>query len=277
MKVVIDTLKREGAARRLHRARRRRAAQRGVRQGGRRRRLLPRRRGRRRDRQAAASAPARPRLAAEPPGPSVRRLTWRRAARHRAAARWPASCAPCSPGRARRRRGALPAGQPAQPPRAHRPGVARACVDDDGRRARTVFVAYADCGTGGALDAFLAEHPAIERLPGAHCYEFFAGSRALRRAARRRARHVLPDRLPGQALRRAGVAGARPRPPSRAAADVLRQLPPARAAVAARRPAVVDAGRGRGRTARARVRARAHRARDRSPPPSPSASPAGSR
>jgi len=39
-----------------------------------------------------------------------------------------------------------------------------------------VFVAYADCGTGGALDLFLAEHPGVERLPGAHCYEFFAGS-----------------------------------------------------------------------------------------------------
>ena len=39
-----------------------------------------------------------------------------------------------------------------------------------------VFVAYADCGTGGALDAYLAQHPGIGRLPGAHCYEFFAGS-----------------------------------------------------------------------------------------------------
>jgi Protein of unknown function (DUF1638) len=41
---------------------------------------------------------------------------------------------------------------------------------------RELFVAYADCGTGGGLDAFLDEHPGIERLPGAHCYEFFAGS-----------------------------------------------------------------------------------------------------
>jgi len=39
-----------------------------------------------------------------------------------------------------------------------------------------LFVAYADCGTGGALDAFLVEHPGVDRLPGAHCYEFFAGS-----------------------------------------------------------------------------------------------------
>lgn len=41
---------------------------------------------------------------------------------------------------------------------------------------RRVFLAYADCGTGGLLDALLAEHPGVGRLPGAHCYEFFAGS-----------------------------------------------------------------------------------------------------
>jgi hypothetical protein len=41
---------------------------------------------------------------------------------------------------------------------------------------RPVFVAYADCGTGGALDALLADHPGVERLPGAHCYEVFAGA-----------------------------------------------------------------------------------------------------
>ena len=37
-----------------------------------------------------------------------------------------------------------------------------------------VFVAYADCGTGGLLDPVLAEL-GVERLAGAHCYEFFAG------------------------------------------------------------------------------------------------------
>lgn len=37
-----------------------------------------------------------------------------------------------------------------------------------------VFVAYADCGTGGAIDAVIEEE-GIERLPGAHCYQFFAG------------------------------------------------------------------------------------------------------
>lgn len=37
-----------------------------------------------------------------------------------------------------------------------------------------VFVAYGDCGTGGLLDAVLDEF-GVERLPGAHCYQFFAG------------------------------------------------------------------------------------------------------
>lgn len=36
-----------------------------------------------------------------------------------------------------------------------------------------VLVGYADCGTGGALDALLEERD-VARLPGAHCYEFFA-------------------------------------------------------------------------------------------------------
>lgn len=37
-----------------------------------------------------------------------------------------------------------------------------------------VFVAYGDCGTGGMLDRVLDEFGA-ERLPGAHCYQFYAG------------------------------------------------------------------------------------------------------
>ncbi len=38
-----------------------------------------------------------------------------------------------------------------------------------------VLIGYGDCGTGGALDAVLARHDA-ERLPHAHCYEFYATS-----------------------------------------------------------------------------------------------------
>ncbi len=37
-----------------------------------------------------------------------------------------------------------------------------------------IYVAYAECGTAGALDRVLAEE-GIQRLPGAHCYAFFTG------------------------------------------------------------------------------------------------------
>ena len=40
-----------------------------------------------------------------------------------------------------------------------------------------VFVAYADCGTGGELDKVLDLH-GVERLPGAHCYGFLTGNAA---------------------------------------------------------------------------------------------------
>lgn len=37
-----------------------------------------------------------------------------------------------------------------------------------------VLLGYADCGTGGILDDLCAQE-GIERLPGAHCYQFFTG------------------------------------------------------------------------------------------------------
>ena len=40
---------------------------------------------------------------------------------------------------------------------------------------RTIFVAYGECGTAGQLDAVLAQE-GVERIPGAHCYEFLAGA-----------------------------------------------------------------------------------------------------
>lgn len=43
--------------------------------------------------------------------------------------------------------------------------------------ARPVFLGYADCGTGGGLDALVErEGGRVTRLPGAHCYEFFGGA-----------------------------------------------------------------------------------------------------
>ena len=56
------------------------------------------------------------------------------------------------------------------------PGRVRGAIREARADFEQVFVAYADCGTGGALDRVLAEE-GVERLPGAHCYEFFAGQR----------------------------------------------------------------------------------------------------
>jgi hypothetical protein len=53
------------------------------------------------------------------------------------------------------------------------PGRVREAIHAARGRYAKIFVAYADCGTGGLLDAVLAEE-GVERLPGAHCYEFFA-------------------------------------------------------------------------------------------------------
>lgn len=53
------------------------------------------------------------------------------------------------------------------------PGAVRAAIHEERPRYRTLFVAYADCGTGGLLDAVLAQE-GVERLAGAHCYEAYA-------------------------------------------------------------------------------------------------------
>jgi len=60
------------------------------------------------------------------------------------------------------------------------------------RRARAdgydrIFVAYADCGTGGMLDRVLQDE-GVSRLEGAHCYEVYAGRAAFA---------ALHDREPG--------------------------------------------------------------------------------
>ncbi|MDZ7786657.1 MAG: DUF1638 domain-containing protein [Halofilum sp. (in: g-proteobacteria)] len=68
----------------------------------------------------------------------------------------------------------------------NRPAEIPGAVREKLRAARAhydhVFVAYADCGTGGRLDDVLAEE-GVERLPGAHCYEFYAGAQAFRALA----------------------------------------------------------------------------------------------
>jgi hypothetical protein len=53
------------------------------------------------------------------------------------------------------------------------PAAVRELIRASRERYRSIFVAYGDCGTGGLLDQVLAEE-GVERVPGAHCYEFFA-------------------------------------------------------------------------------------------------------
>ena len=53
------------------------------------------------------------------------------------------------------------------------PDAVRALIRSSRDRYRSIFVAYGDCGTGGLLDKVLSEE-GVERIPGAHCYEFFA-------------------------------------------------------------------------------------------------------
>lgn len=59
--------------------------------------------------------------------------------------------------------------QPGKIPAALRARLERIRDDYD-----TVLVGYADCGTAGAIDE-LCDELDVERLPGAHCYEVYAG------------------------------------------------------------------------------------------------------
>ena len=55
------------------------------------------------------------------------------------------------------------------------PAAVKAKIESQTSQYQKIFVAYADCGTGGRLDKVLDEY-GVERIPGAHCYEFFTGS-----------------------------------------------------------------------------------------------------
>lgn len=56
------------------------------------------------------------------------------------------------------------------------PGVRRLVRENRERYAR-IAVAYAECGTQGALDEVCAEE-GIERIAGPHCYSFYSGNDA---------------------------------------------------------------------------------------------------
>ncbi len=57
------------------------------------------------------------------------------------------------------------------------PAAVKAKIQANRSDYSSIFVAYGDCGTGGLLDKVLQEER-VERISGAHCYEFFAGSEA---------------------------------------------------------------------------------------------------
>jgi hypothetical protein len=62
------------------------------------------------------------------------------------------------------------------------PSAVRRRIREARGRYTSIFVAYADCGTGGMLDRVLEEE-GVERLAGAHCYEVYAGRDAFARLA----------------------------------------------------------------------------------------------
>ena len=53
------------------------------------------------------------------------------------------------------------------------PNAVRKTIEANRDRYSAMFVAYGDCGTGGQLDEVLMKE-GVERIPGVHCYEFFA-------------------------------------------------------------------------------------------------------
>lgn len=54
------------------------------------------------------------------------------------------------------------------------PGAVRARIREAVEQYERVTVVYGDCGTGGLLDAALAEE-GVSRIAGPHCYEMYAG------------------------------------------------------------------------------------------------------
>jgi hypothetical protein len=58
----------------------------------------------------------------------------------------------------------------------------REAIRANRERYAKIFVVYGDCGTRGQLDALLHEE-GVERLPGAHCYEFLATARVFAQLA----------------------------------------------------------------------------------------------
>ena len=48
-------------------------------------------------------------------------------------------------------------------------------LDTWAQRFDLILLGYADCGTGGTLDAVIERYDHVVRISGPHCYEFFGG------------------------------------------------------------------------------------------------------
>ena len=57
------------------------------------------------------------------------------------------------------------------------PAAERAIIDARAEGVEHIFIGYADCGTGGALDAVCQRH-GVERIAGPHCFSFYIGNDA---------------------------------------------------------------------------------------------------
>ncbi len=57
------------------------------------------------------------------------------------------------------------------------PGLREAIAKARAEGFERIFIAYADCGTGGLIDR-LCQEEGVDRIPGPHCYSFLAGNDA---------------------------------------------------------------------------------------------------
>ena len=85
------------------------------------------------------------------------------------------------------------------PPALHnRPALIAPAVDallaELAERHDRLAVAYADCGSGGAIDEVCERH-GVARLPGLHCYDVLAGPRAQQLLAEEPGTYLLTDFL----------------------------------------------------------------------------------
>jgi hypothetical protein len=64
------------------------------------------------------------------------------------------------------------------------PAMDKAISDAKSEGYKHIFIGYADCGTGGMLDAVCQKH-GVERMAGPHCFAFYQGTQAFEAAGDR--------------------------------------------------------------------------------------------